>query len=565
MRISNSIVAGACFALFLVACGDDSVVSNDPEKLSDDDIEAETSSSFVEEDESSSSSKKDNQKSSSSEKDEQGASSSSAKDLEEVLSSSEVASSSSKKVVSSSSVGGNPNVNQGSLFDDRDGKIYRVVKIGDQVWMAENLNYDDSVATPVLKGNSWCYEEKAEKCAAFGRLYAWEAAKEVCPSGWHLPTNDEFKTLIAYIGDQYTAGKYLKSQNGWTNDRNGTDDYGFSALPAGYWREFCFDVGEGEFFCDVPSREEGYVTYYWSATESVHGNVFGMELEYYEGTALISRHDKSSGFSVRCIQGLPPQSSSAVRIESSSSEVWDWSVPKEAYLNPNVNYGTMTDERDGKVYKTVKIGNQVWMAENLNYADSVKTPSLIGRSTCYDDDPDNCNITGRMYSWVAAIDSVALATDAENPRECGPGKYCDLDGIQGICPVGWHLPSRSEWETLIEAVGGKFVAGKVLKSRAGWFSYEMEDEDAIASGNGTDDYGFSVLPAGEWLASAGPKGNGFDRLGTRAVFWFSGGSTFAFGLGDGVGVLGIVSCYDDIYGRRICSDSYRFSVRCVKD
>jgi len=453
---------------------------------------------------------------------------------------------------------------EGVLFDDRDGKTYRVVKIGDQVWMAENLNYDDSVATPVQKDNSWCYEEKAEKCAALGRLYAWEAAKEVCPSGWHLPTNDEFKTLIAYVGDEYTAGKYLKSQKGWEKDGNGTDDYGFSALPAGYrLPPLVFNGGDTLIYSY--SDRYGEQTAFWSATESVHGTVFGMELEYYEGTARISRHDKSSGFSVRCIQGLPPQSSSAARIESSSSEVWDWSVPKESYFNLNVKYGTMTDERDGKVYKTVKIGNQVWMAENLNYADSVKTPSLIGRSTCYDDDPDNCNITGRMYSWVAAIDSIALATDAENPRECGPGKYCDLDGIQGICPVGWHLPSRSEWETLIEAVGGKFVAGKVLKSRSGWFSYEMEDEDAIASGNGTDDYGFSVLPAGEWGASEGPKGNGFDRLGTRAPFWFSGGSTFAFSRWDDVGVLSVVSCFEHEHGRRICSDSYRFSVRCVKD
>ena len=453
---------------------------------------------------------------------------------------------------------------EGVLIDERDGKTYKVVKIGDQVWMAENLNYDDSVATPDLKGNSWCYEEKAENCAASGRLYAWVAAKEACPSGWHLPTNDEFKTLIAYVGDKYTAGKYLKSQNGWDHDGNGTDDYGFSALPAGSWNPPIVIDGDTLIY----SYSDGYGEHiaFWSAIESVSGGVFAMVLDCYEDYARISRHDKSSGFSVRCVQGLPPQSSSSARIESSSSEAWDWSVPKESYFNPNVKYGTMTDERDGKVYKTVKIGDQVWMAENLNYADSVKTPSLIGRSTCYDDDPDNCNITGRMYSWVATIDSVALATDAENPRECGPGNYCELEGIQGICPVGWHLPSRDEWETLIETAGGIYLAGDPLKSRSGWFSYEMEDEDAIASGNGTDDYGFSLLPAGNYGTSAGPKENGFSGIGFRANLWNSNWSIVGVSLYGVVGVDGRIEfCRVDERERLTCNDSFRFSVRCVKD
>ena len=147
----------------------------------------------------------------------------------------------------------------------------------------------------------------------------------------------------------------------------------------------------------------------------------------------------------------------------------------------------MTDERDGKVYKTVKIGYQVWMAENLNYADSITTPSLKGRSWCYDNELKNCDVSGRLYTWVAAIDSVKLATDADNPLNCGYEMTCKLpETVQGICPSGWHLPSKKEWNTLITAAGGETKAGKALKSTTGW------NDD----GNGTDAYGFSAIPAG---------------------------------------------------------------------
>ena len=180
---------------------------------------------------------------------------------------------------------------------------------------------------------------------------------------------------------------------------------------------------------------------------------------------------------------------------------WNWNLPKEARLNQEITYGTMTDSRDNKEYKTVKIGNQTWMAENLNYADSVMTISLKGRNWCF----YNCDLAGRHYTWAAAIDSVKLVTDTDNPRVCGNGKICTLpDTVYGICPPGWHLPNNAEWDSLFMLVGGQSVAGKILKSQTGWYN----------NGNGTDAFGFAVLPAG-----VRSHNGDFVLEGERASFW----------------------------------------------
>ena len=187
------------------------------------------------------------------------------------------------------------------------------------------------------------------------------------------------------------------------------------------------------------------------------------------------------------------------------SRNWSWNVPKEYRFNPGVSYGTMTDSRDGQTYKTVQIGNQTWMAENLNYADSVATPSLLKRSWCFNNKVENCAVAGWLYTWPAAIDSVKLATAADNPQDCGYGKTCSLSAtVRGICPDGWHLPTKTEWETLFDEVGGQSTAGKILKSQTGWYN----------NGNGTDAYGFSALPAGLRYYTGI-----FDGGGDYAYFW----------------------------------------------
>ena len=232
---------------------------------------------------------------------------------------------------------------------------------------------------------------------------------------------------------------------------------------------------------------------------------------------------------------------------------WNWSVPKECRFNPEIDYGSMTDSRDGQIYKTVKIGDQTWMAENLNYADSINTPSLLERSWCYDDKAENCAVAGRLYTWAAAIDSVTLATDADNPQDCGYGKTCSLPAkVQGVCPDGWHLPTQVEWETLFTEVGGNSTAGKILMSQTGWDN----------NGNGTDGVGFSALPVGINDRYVDPYYRGdldFGGDGVDAAFWsasdYSSKLAYFLGMSTSNEYAYLYSFHKDV----------GYSVRCLKD
>ncbi len=158
---------------------------------------------------------------------------------------------------------------------DADGNEYPTVKIGQQIWMAKNLN----VNVP----GSVCYENKPENCEKYGRLYTWEAAKEVCPSGWRLPRKKDFKILLNKVGSsEQERSKNLRT----TSWNNGTDKYGFSVLPAGVYG---FD---DESFTDL-----GDAAFFWSSAEDHSYLIVGNNSSYiyYLGS-------KNDGHSVRCIQ-----------------------------------------------------------------------------------------------------------------------------------------------------------------------------------------------------------------------------------------------------------------------
>jgi len=166
--------------------------------------------------------------------------------------------------------------------DARDGKVYRAVTIGGKTWMAENLNYRPQ------SGIFWCYDNNNSNCDKYGKLYDWNTAMKVCPSGWHLPTKLEWDYLVGLTGGN-EAGKKLKSKSGWNGNGNGTDEYGFSALPGGYHRVSGYFVYIGE-------RSD-----WWTSTES-GGGVYDRLMFHDNGTVREDNDDVGSGYSVRCVK-----------------------------------------------------------------------------------------------------------------------------------------------------------------------------------------------------------------------------------------------------------------------
>ena len=171
---------------------------------------------------------------------------------------------------------------QAGGLDTRDGKQYKTVKIGSQIWMAENLNYAAS--------GSKCYD-KTENCVKYGRLYDWHTAMNACPSGWHLPKDNEWNVLMAAVDGIEMAGRKLKAKSGWYDNGNGTDEFGFSALPGGY--------GDS----DSKFKSVGDRSYWWSADHSYYYNYgYYWFIDYSGENVKNGNKDNSSLLSVRCVR-----------------------------------------------------------------------------------------------------------------------------------------------------------------------------------------------------------------------------------------------------------------------
>ena len=348
--------------------------------------------------------------------------------------------------------------NTGSMTDPRDGQVYKTVKIGNQTWMAENLNFETADGS--------CFDDRTTNCLRYGHLYPWSSAMEACPEGWHLPDSTEWNALFAAVGGIESAGKSLKFTEGWRNSGNGTDEFGFSAFPVGIL------YGSSE-----QSSKNEYASF-WSSTETSEEGAYGMYLNYYSNGAKLGIDSKDAAFSVRCLKGSNLSSSSSVTATSSSSSP-ETSV--EATAPVATESGTMTDSRDGRTYKTLTVGAWTWMAENLNYKTS--------DSYCFGDKAENCEKYGRLYTWDGMKDSSAL------------------NSVQRLCPAGYHLPSQWEWGRLFAAVGGDSLAGVRLKKSTEWFNGAKVD---------SGDVGFSVLPSGIRYSDGI-----YSREGWYALFWTS--------------------------------------------
>lgn len=183
--------------------------------------------------------------------------------------------------------------------DYRDGNVYKIVKIGNQIWFAENLRYIPHVCRVKEDGGIWVYGYNGENnkkatltknYKTFGCLYNLETALEICPEGWHLPNDKEWIELIDFLGGKNIADKKLKSRTGWDSQNiRLTNECRFSALPGGYRNS------NGSF------HDIGRIAYWWSA--SVDNRMHGLDRDgYFNSVMLGDLGNIEDGFSIRCIR-----------------------------------------------------------------------------------------------------------------------------------------------------------------------------------------------------------------------------------------------------------------------
>ena len=197
----------------------------------------------------------------------------------------------------------NPQTNEETV-KDIDGNIYHTVTIGTQVWMVENLkttkyrngdlipNVTGDATWSKLSSGAYCnYNNDTNQAKTFGRLYNWYAVndkRKIAPAGWHIPSEVEWASLSAFVGS--TSGTKLKSEKGWSDNGNGTDYFGFTALPGGN----CSYNGS---FLNV-----GYYGYWWSSTSQSKDNSWYKYMGYNDKDLNSYNASMSYGFSVRCVK-----------------------------------------------------------------------------------------------------------------------------------------------------------------------------------------------------------------------------------------------------------------------
>ncbi len=522
-------------------------------------------------------------------------------------------------------------INCGEPFtDNRDGKNYSTVRIGTQCWMAENLNIgsridgiNDQTDNDIIE--KFCYNDIEDSCDVYGGLYQWNeimgyvldtAVGGICPYGWHIPTDFEWKKLEGMADSQFGVGDPYWNSSGWRGyDAGGnlkesgtqhwtmpntgaTDLFNFTALPGG-----SRNYQSGSFY------DLGLIGFFWTSNEVNSTEAWDRNLLYNLEFSGRTIRNKSNGFSLRCIwdkvltntpplqpsNPLPEDGSINIGVDTTLS--WSCSDPDGDLLKYNIYFGNESDpllveinypdtfyipdtlfydtiyywkivahdivgdstvgtiwnfnttdtimnipcpglpsfEYGGQTYSTVQIGTQCWMAENLNIGTMINGTAEQSNNEeiekfCYEDDSLNCEVYGGLYEWREMM------------------QYVTDTAVQGICPLGWYIPTEYDWEILYEYLGGGTIAGGKLK--------ETETLHWTSPNNGaTNVSGFTALPGGLRAVNI----LRFSNLGADGIFWTSNDPNFLKASSIGVHYYTpFVYPYDDYKTRG-------FSVRCIKD
>jgi uncharacterized protein (TIGR02145 family) len=492
---------------------------------------------------------------------------------------------------------------------DVEGNLYHAVKIGDQIWMAENLRttkFNDGLKIPYAQITGsvyphtpaffWLRNDSAKYAPTYGPLYNFYAVEtgKLCPSGWHIPAESEWNMLAAELGGFSVAGGKMKEAGTehWMSPNTGaTNESGFTALP-GSWLDGFQSRGGGGF------GRAGYSANWWSNSTNGGYYTLGFFNSYFDSELHSLQSGKQMAMSVRCAKGdeaqrggLPSITTTLVtdilqKTATSGGDITSdggssilakgvcWSeqaIPDTSDFKTYNGYGPgaftshLTDltairtyhirayainktgiaygnelnfttrlvydsimDVEGNVYKTIKIGSQTWMAENLkttryNNGDSINKPlnwsgDKAGAYSIYGDDPANDADYGKLYNFYTITD----------PR--------------GLCPTGWKVPSYNDWVSLTNYLGGYQVAGGKLK--------ETGFDHWKHNGPATNESGFTALPGGWWNGE-------FYEMGDHGYFWTSTNTS------EGPWFWMLYGDYVDLSMSRGAPED-GFSIRCMK-
>ena len=460
-----------------------------------------------------------------------------------------------------------------------DGYTYASIVLGNgQEWMAENLrtttyangdpipNVTDGAQWNDLNTGAWAYyDNNIQYDNPYGKLYNWYTVpdpRNLCPTGWHVPTDAEWTVLTDYLGGEPVAGGKMKStgtQHWLFPNIDATNESGFSGLPGGV-----------RYYLDGSFSNINYKGFWWSSTE-VFGSPWLRTLDYENGNANRQQNYKKYGFSVRCLKGnlatittVPIANITGISAITGGNITNDGGTPVTqrgvvwgTSPNPTIANNSTTDGSgvgtftsnltgltatttyyvrayattgtgtvygneisftttageggngiftsgngvtfDGYTYASIVLGNgQEWMAENL-------------RTTTYangDPIPNVTDNTQWLYLTTGAWSHYNNESQYENPY----GKlynWYTVDDPRNVCPTGWHVPSDSEWTVLTDYLGGESIAGGKMKSTG---TQHWNNPNT----NATNASGFSGFPGGH------RSGNGqFGWLGSRGDYWSS--------------------------------------------
>lgn len=426
----------------------------------------------------------------------------------------------------------NPNIAYGTLTDI-EGNRYRTISFEGQEWMAENLRtstYSNGDPIPYLSDpldwqntteGAFNLLQWALKGYGIGKLYNQHAVKDtrnICPSGWRVPEVVDFDILFANLDGRVNAASHLKSIDHWSNELPGTSDnsIGFSAIPGGM-----VDY--------LGNQDNAYFNRLWTITGSNLDQII-MPIHIEKDINIASTLSYTSnmyymneGYSVRCILDNPI-----------------YYFPMDSILNSTLTYGSISDF-NGNDYKTITIGTQNWMAQNLrtsHFSNGDPIPAMQSNS-------DWANASTPGFS--------SLYNDVTYDSLCGKMyNFYTVSDIRNVCPTNWHVPTDAEWQILIDYLGGTQFAGAFLKSEGDQYWTPIQFNPFAPGNNST---GFSALPAGT------RDGMGFFlNNGSLATFWSStdlgGGEAFAT-------YMDSVSDFSEYQGLSGYTNGY--SIRCVED